>query len=598
MADTTKAIGDQAPPYRVLAMDGGGIYGIFTAIMLRKLCEKMPTFLADDRVTLFAGTSAGAVNALLLAKYENPRDVVTNRMLEKTFREDWAYANRLNPVTGVLSLFGLTSWSGKDDFYSGLERHFGSMRMKDLKHRVLITAFDLWGERAGSSARSRRGGSSPGPQRWKPKVFYNFPGEEPDRELYVKDVAYGAASPPTVRPVVNGITDGGFFADDPSINAIAKIVSRAWEYKDPLVLTYQRICTTFLERGRRATNSRPLESERRAGLSHLLARDEQRTKVAFQLCELKRLVRERQSGWDKDPSQQEQALDKLQDELRSEDHAKMIGEAARAYSSLLQTLDLGRVWQRSLGRAGTRAPEKSQPRAPEKISAQTKQDIAMVWRLVDWEIKFWQLLIEVLDWAGFTAAFEREEVARPSALLEELQKRNTAAKKLVEAGGSKEQAEALLLRLGFERAALYDQLEPSVAEQSLKHISVLSLGVGAITPHYFLQNFDFGILPFNALATNWANNVFESPLVTFTLNPDKEATTYEVKQLLGDDDYFRLDPSAIGYPVPSIIAAVYLARFPNWRAFLADRIYQVAESEPVGEQLEQAEKWIKDHDWA
>ena len=586
----------EPPPYRVVAMDGGGIYGIFTAIMLRKLCERLPNFFDDDRVTLFAGTSAGAVNALLLAKHENPRDVITYRLLERTFRQDWPYANRLNPVTGVLSLFGLTSWSGRDDFYSGLEGHFGNMRMKDLKHRVLITAFDMWGERAGYAARSRRGAGSLGPQRWKPKVFYNFPEEEPDRELYVKDVAYGAASPPTVRPVVNGITDGGFFADDPSINAIAKIVSRAWEYKDPLVLRYQRICTAFLERARDAKPSDSSASERRMGLSHLLARAEQRNKVAYELGELEKVVRQRDSGWDKEPSQQVRALREQRKLLQSEEYAKGVVDAAReAYSSLLTELDLGRVWTRPQRAVGAR--EVRRTRSP-KISEQTNENIAAVVRLVEWEIKFWRLLVDILDWAGFTTAFEREQVVRPKALLDELEKRHTNVGKLATGGGSKEEAEALLLRLGFERNALYQHLEPSVAEQSLKHISVLSLGVGAMTPHYFLQNFDFGILPFNLLATNFGSNFFESPLVTFTLNPDKEATTYEVKQLLGDEDYFRLDPSAIGYPVPSVIAAVYLARFPNWRAFLADRIYQVAESEGVGEQLEQAEKWIKDHDWA
>lgn len=356
MADITKAIGAQEPPYRVLAMDGGGIFGVFTAIMLRKLCDRVPKFLADDQVTLFAGTSAGAINALLLAKHEDPRKAIEQRTLEDFFKDDRVYSNRLNPITGALGLIGLTSWSGKADFLAVLEDHFGDMKMKDLKHRVLITAFDLWGARDKSSI---------GQQRWKPKVFYNFPGDERDRDLYVKDVAYGAASPPTVRPVLNGITDGGFFADDPSVNAIAKIVS-----------------------------------------------------------------------------------------------------------------------------------------------------------------------------------------GRP-------------------------------------------------AEESLKHISVLSLGVGAMTPHYFLRNFDFGVLPFNLLPTHWGHRFFESPLVTFVLNPDKQATTYEAKQLLGEEDYFRLDPPAIGFPVPSVATACFLARFPIWREFFLGQIYQIAESQGVGEQIDQAVKWIEDqaHEW-
>jgi hypothetical protein len=49
--------------------------------------------------------------------------------------------------------------------------------------------------------------------------------------------------------------------------------------------------------------------------------------------------------------------------------------------------------------------------------------------------------------------------------------------------------------------------------------------------------------------------------------------------------------------MPSVIAAVYLARFPHLRELLLARIYQVAESQNVGEQLEGAVKWIKNHEW-
>jgi len=361
MTDTTRTIGEDPGPYRVLAMDGGGIYGVFTAIMLRKLCERESRFLDGDHpVTLFAGTSAGAISALLLAKQEKPRDIIQNRTLENLFKDDRLYGNRLDPVMGILSLFGLTSWSGKADFHSRLTEDFGDMKMKDLKHRVLITAFDLWGTRDTPSSAA---------QSWKPKVFYNFPASEPDRDRYVKDVGYGAASPPTLRPVVDGITDGGFFADDPSVNAIAKIMSQ---------------------------------------------------------------MRESNAG----------------------------------------------------------------------------------------------------------------------------------------------------------------------AEESLRDISVFSLGVGAMAPHYFQRTFDFGVLPFNLLPTNIGHGFVESPIATFVLNPDKRATAYIVQQLVGDDDYFRLDPPAIGFPMLSVAAAVYLARFPNWREFFLDQIYRASESPSVSNELDKAAQWIRDHDWA
>jgi len=359
MADITRTIGDQEPPYRVLAMDGGGIFGVFTAIMLRKLCDAVPDFLREDRITLFAGTSAGAINALLLAKQDDPREAIERRTLEKFYKDERLYTNRLNPVTGMLSLIGLASWAGEADFYALLDEHFGDMKMKDLKHRVLITAFDLWGTRDAPSSTA---------QSWKPKVFYNFPDTEHDRDRYVKDVAYGAASPPTGRRVIDGITDGGFCADDPSVNAIAKIMSQMRE-------------------------SNPI----------------------------------------------------------------------------------------------------------------------------------------------------------------------------------------------------------SAAEESLRDISVLSLGVGAATPHYFLRSFDFGILPFNLLPTHFGHGFLESPVTTFVLNPDKQATMYIARQLVGEDDYFRLDPPAIKFPVPSVATTSTLARFSPFREFYLAQICQGAESPGVGAYINQAEKWLRNH---
>ncbi len=45
--------------FGVLSLDGGGIYGLCTAIMLRKLAERNESFLTPGNVDLYAGTSAG-----------------------------------------------------------------------------------------------------------------------------------------------------------------------------------------------------------------------------------------------------------------------------------------------------------------------------------------------------------------------------------------------------------------------------------------------------------------------------------------------------------------------------------------------------------
>jgi len=558
---------------RVLSMDGGGIYGAFTAIMLQKLCEATPSFLKGDQVTLFAGTSAGAINALILAKHENPREAIERRTLEHFWKDARVYSNRLNPIAGALSLVGLTSWSGKADFYAVLEDYFGDMKMKDLKHRVLITAFDLWGTRDAASTRQ---------QRWKPKIFYNFPADEPDRELYVKDVAYGAASPPTLRPVLNGISDGGIFADDPSVNAIAKIVSRTRAHTDPLLRCYERICTIFL-------------AARGAGgpLANLLAPEECR-KAAELLSELQRRARERDGTSEQDLARE---LDAKRADLLDANYAQMVKETTGALDLVASLLDL---WgMRPQTAKGSYQPQASRPKLEADDWSRIKAFVDSVVRLVGWEIEFWRLLGKVLDASSLPQAIKTDQVSRPGRILTSLEMVNAAAKAVVaKAEYGIDEVELILLRLGLLRNTLYDQLEPPAAEDSLKQIAVLSLGVGAMTPHYFARSFDFGFLLFNLMSTNLRHKFIESPLVTFALNPDKQETKYEAKQLLGEEDYFRLDPPVIGFPVPSVLTACYLARIPFWRELFLSQIYKVAESQSVGEQIDQAQTWIEDHGWA
>lgn len=52
------------PTYKILALDGGGIRGVFTAALIQKL-EAQTHFLGA--VDLFAGTSTGGLLALALA---------------------------------------------------------------------------------------------------------------------------------------------------------------------------------------------------------------------------------------------------------------------------------------------------------------------------------------------------------------------------------------------------------------------------------------------------------------------------------------------------------------------------------------------------
>lgn len=205
---------------RVLAMDGGGIYGLFTVLMLKYLCRRDPNFLKGDDVSLFAGTSAGALIALVLANAENPRDIVMSGLLERFFADGRLYGQSSTPFGMMRGLFGLGTWTDGKVAEAFFKDYFGNLKMGQLKHKVLISTFDLYGNPDLGAG-----------QKWKQRMYFNFPQTEENRELAVWRVAYGAAAPVMWRPIINGASDGGIFADSPTIHTIAKIIelSKTWD---------------------------------------------------------------------------------------------------------------------------------------------------------------------------------------------------------------------------------------------------------------------------------------------------------------------------------------------------------------------------------
>lgn len=243
---------------RVLAIDGGGIYGLTSARWLRRLCEQEPSFLSGEDVHLFAGCSSGAVNSLLLAKHEKPREAVLSGELEDFWHDPGTFTNS-NPTGQMLSWLELSGWFGEKDFLDLLVRHFGDRTLGDLKQRVLISTFN-WGgappvfppleearEKVNSAAAPpsfatlfqelakgffpQQGAKVPTEaqiagdrRRWHPEMFSNAEGS-PQRRFRVADIAYGAATPPGFRALRGGIGDGASFSASPSVDAIAHLVA-------------------------------------------------------------------------------------------------------------------------------------------------------------------------------------------------------------------------------------------------------------------------------------------------------------------------------------------------------------------------------------
>jgi hypothetical protein len=192
--------------YRILSLDGGGIRGVITAIILQRLNAEPRLNGWLNSVDLIAGTSTGGLLALGLAHGLSPefmRSVYETKGPE-IFDDSW-----------LDDLVDIGKITGADYDIKNLEREvkkiFGKTTLAQLKRRVLITAFDLDNESHNKALRT-----------WKPKLFHNFPGHDTDgSELAFKVGLYTSAAP-TYFPSVDGYIDGGVYATNPSMCALAQ----------------------------------------------------------------------------------------------------------------------------------------------------------------------------------------------------------------------------------------------------------------------------------------------------------------------------------------------------------------------------------------
>ena len=192
--------------YHILSLDGGGIRGIITAVLLEKLNTHPDIANFLEGVDLIAGTSTGGIIALALAKGFSPAELVD------------LYQNLGPPV------FNDSLWDNLKDLgqliggqYSTppleteLKKFLGeSTTLGQLHKKVLITAFDLDNLRPEPDRRS-----------WKPKLFHNI-GQENDANALAYKVAVYTTSAPTYFPSVDGYIDGGVYANNPSMCALAQ----------------------------------------------------------------------------------------------------------------------------------------------------------------------------------------------------------------------------------------------------------------------------------------------------------------------------------------------------------------------------------------
>ncbi|MBU0719581.1 MAG: patatin-like phospholipase family protein, partial [Planctomycetes bacterium] len=133
--------------YRILTFDGGGIRGLLSAVLLRRLAAAVPGFL--DKVDLLAGTSTGGIIALGLARGLKPSALVqlyrTNG--HRIFDDSW-----LDDLLDLGRLCGAEYDNRR--LRDILRQVLGAQtKLKQLSKRVVIPTFDLDNEGAGGQVR-------------------------------------------------------------------------------------------------------------------------------------------------------------------------------------------------------------------------------------------------------------------------------------------------------------------------------------------------------------------------------------------------------------------------------------------------------------
>jgi patatin-like phospholipase/acyl hydrolase len=192
--------------YHILSLDGGGIRGIITAILLDRLNTHPETADFLEGVDLIAGTSTGGIIALAIAKGASPAELVE------------LYKN-LGPAVFTDSLWDnikdLGSVLGAQYDTQPLEKELKSFlgettTLGQLTKSVLVTTFDLDNLRPEPARRT-----------WKPKLFHNI-GQDNDADALAYKVGLYTSSAPTYFPTVDGYIDGGVYANNPSMCALAQ----------------------------------------------------------------------------------------------------------------------------------------------------------------------------------------------------------------------------------------------------------------------------------------------------------------------------------------------------------------------------------------
>lgn len=190
---------------QVLALDGGGVKGLFTADVLARIEDDLGVTIRDS-FDLIAGTSTGGIIALALGAGLSPAQIVdqyrslVSRVFPANRRRAYRYPYRLfKPAYR------------QEPLRNALDDLFGSRLLGDSDKRLVIPSWDA--------------------QNGSVHIFKtrHHPRLNRDWKIPMADVALATTAAPTFLPAayVDGhrLIDGGVWANNPSVIALTEALS-------------------------------------------------------------------------------------------------------------------------------------------------------------------------------------------------------------------------------------------------------------------------------------------------------------------------------------------------------------------------------------
>lgn len=223
----------------ILSLDGGGIRGIISCIILRYLEELLqqkdhPNAKLGDYFDMISGSSTGGILAsVLLYPDDNKRAKYSIKKAFELYTEKGEDIFNVSLWESLVNPFGLFSERiSQDNLERQLKDFFGDLELKDFIKPSLITSYDIENRKA--------------------KLFNTINAQQSQQNFLVRDVCRATSAAPTYFAPVQikskygqffSLIDGGMFANNPALCAYAEArkIPFADIFKNPFKPNYPSV---------------------------------------------------------------------------------------------------------------------------------------------------------------------------------------------------------------------------------------------------------------------------------------------------------------------------------------------------------------------